>query len=539
MAILSRIFALCFFALLLAAFVQCARRGTPSGGPKDEIPPVLIKSEPDSMSINFEAKKIRLYFNELIRLNDIQNQLIVSPPLKYQPEVSPQGGTAKYVEVVLKDTLLDSTTYTLNFGESIVDNNESNPTPFLTYVFSTGDYIDSLFVGGIVSDAFNKDADEFISVMLYEIDTAFTDSTVFKKLPNYITNTLDSLTVFQLRNIKEGRYALIAIKDQNKNNLFNQDTDKIAFLEEPINIPTDSVFSLTLFQEIPNFSATNPSYAAANKIIFGYRGRPDSMQITPLSQIPDTIKTTISQELDKDTLNYWFTPFEVDSLVFEVRNMAYGEIDTFTVKTRKLASDSLVISSSHRSKINFDDQFYLRANIPITAIDTSSVNIIDQDSVNVGFSAQLKSEENRIDINFEKEPNSSYFMSVLPGFITDFFEQTNDTIQYRLSTESYADYGNLRLNLEGVVSYPIILQLTDDKGEAKREIIAEGPRLFEFNNIEPGNYLIRLIFDSNANQIWDTGSYLEKRQPEKVIYYPQSIEVRANWELEQTFTIGG
>lgn len=539
MAILPRIFAFCFFALLLAAFVQCARRGTPSGGPKDEDPPVLVKSEPDSMSTNFKAKKIRLYFDELIKLNDIQNQLIVSPPLKYQPEVSPQGGTGKYVEVVLKDTLLDSTTYTLNFGESIVDNNEGNPTPFLTYVFSTGDYIDSLFVKGVVGDAFNKDADEFISVMLYEIDTAFTDSTVYNKLPNYITNTLDSNTVFQLSNLKEGRYSMIALKDQNKNNHFDQDTDKIAFLEEPIDIPTDTTFSLTLFKEIPNYSAANPSYAAANKIIFGYRGPADSMQISALSQIPDTIKTTISPEFDKDTLNYWFTPFEVDSLIFEVRNNAYGKIDTFTVKTRKLAADSLVISSSHRSNIGFEDQFYLRSNIPITAVDTSSITIIDQDSVNVGFVTELKSSDHRININFEKEPNSSYFMSVFPGFITDFFEQTNDTIQYRLSTDSYADFGNLRLNLEGVVAYPIILQLTDEKGETKREIIAEGPRSFEFNNIEPGNYLLRLIYDSNANKIWDTGNYLEKKQPEKVIYYPQAIEVRANWELEQTFTIGG
>jgi len=137
MALLPRIFAFCFFVLLLVAFVQCARRGTPTGGPKDEIPPVLIKAEPDSMTTNFKAKKIRLYFDELIKLNDIQNQLIISPPLKFQPEVSPQGGARKYVEVVIKDTLLDSTTYTLNFGESIVDNNEGNPNPFLSYVFST------------------------------------------------------------------------------------------------------------------------------------------------------------------------------------------------------------------------------------------------------------------------------------------------------------------------------------------------------------------------------------------------------------------
>jgi len=539
MAFLPRIIACCFFALLLTALVQCARRGTPSGGPKDEEPPVLIKSEPDSMTTNFKAEKIRLYFDELIRLNDIQNQLIVSPPLKNQPEVSPQGGAAKYVEIVLKDTLLDSTTYTLNFGESIIDNNESNPNPFLTYVFSTGDYIDSLFVRGVVRDAFDKDADEFISVMLYEIDTAYTDSTVFKKLPNYITNTLDSTIVFELRNLKEGRYALFAIKDINKNNLFDQNTDKIAFLEEYVDIPTDSSYLLTLFQEIPNYSAARPSFASANRIIFGYTGTADSMKIRPLSPLPDTVKTKISKEIGKDTLNYWLTPFEVDSLIFEVANTALGQVDTFTVKTRKLAADSLKITSSHRRGIGFEDQFFIQSNTPILEVDTDSVQILNQDSVLVEFSTDLKLEENKVNINFDKEPNATYLLSILPGFVTDFFEQTNDTIAYRLTSGSYADYGNLRINLAGEVTYPIILQLTNEDGETQREIVAEEPRTFEFNNIDPGNYLIRLILDGNANQLWDTGSYLDKIQPESVIYYPQAIEVRANWELEQTFTIGG
>ncbi len=539
MARLQRIFALFFFGLILIAFVQCARRGTPSGGPKDETPPVLIKSEPENLSPNFKADRIRLYFDEFVKLNDVQNQLIVSPPLKYNPEISPQGGTRKYVEVRIKDTLQDSTTYTLNFGQSIVDNNEGNPYPFLNYVFSTGDYLDSLTLTGVVRDAFNKDADPFISVMLYEIDTSYTDSTIYQKPPNYIANTLDSTTVFTLRNLKEGEYALFAIRDDSKNNLFDQRTDKIAFIEQTVVLPTDSAFILTLFREIPDFSVSQPSFAASNKIIFGFSGEIDSVEIRPLTQIPDTVSTLFAKEPEKDTINYWFTPFEIDSLLFEIKNDPTEYIDTFTVKPRKLAADTLLVSASHRSKINFEDQFYFQSNIPLTKVDTSKLSIQNRDSLLIPYTVERDSILNRLLINFDKEPNGLYSLTALPEFVSSFFEETNDTLFLRLSTSSYADFGNLRIRLNGAISYPIILQLTNEKGETQREIIASESRLFEFNNIDPGDYLIRLIFDSNGNGLWDTGNNLEKLQPEPVIYYPQTLEVRANWELEQTFTVGG
>jgi len=149
----KRFFAYSFLFLIAIALVQCARRGRPTGGPKDVTPPVLLKAEPANMTINFEENKIRLYFDELVKLEDVQEQLIVSPPLKYLPDITPQGGANKFVEIRIKDTLQENTTYTLNFGQSIVDNNEGNPSSFLTYVFSTGDYIDSLAVKGAIRDA--------------------------------------------------------------------------------------------------------------------------------------------------------------------------------------------------------------------------------------------------------------------------------------------------------------------------------------------------------------------------------------------------
>ena len=140
-------------------------------------------------------------------------------------------------------------------------------------------------------------------------------------------------------------------------------------------------------------------------------------------------------------------------------------------------------------------------------------------------------------MDFEKEPEETYYLNLLPDFVTDFFGNTNDTISYRLTTDGYADFGNLRLNLAGEIDYPIIVQLTDEKGKLNREIYVPEAKSLDFNTLEPGNYLIRIIIDTNANGKWDTGNYLKKIQPERVIYYPGTIEMRANWEKIETFTV--
>lgn len=533
----QRFLAILFLMLIGVALVQCGRRGTLTGGPKDTEPPVLLRAEPENMSINFKGKKIRLYFDEYIKLQDVQDQLIVSPPLKYIPDITPQGGASKYVEIKIKDTLRENTTYTFNFGQSIQDNNEGNPSSFLTYVFSTGDYIDSLQLSGVVKDAFNKKADEFISVMLYELDTAYTDSTIFKRPPNYITNTLDSTVIFKLNNLKEGQYALFALKDATKNNVFDQNSDKIGFLKDTITLPTDSTYLLTLFKEIPNYSASVPSFSSKNKIIFGYFGGDEDLTITPLSVLPDTVKTLIRKQPEKDSIDFWFTPFEFDSLVFTVANKKQQLIDTFTVKSRKVGLDSLLLTPNQRGSLSFNESFHIASTTPLVATDSTKITMIDKDSAAVTVSTRLDSIGNKIDFEFQVDPNENYSLALLPGAITDFFGETNDTLSYTLSTQSFADFGNLTVNLQGSVNYPVIVQLTDGDGKMKLERYAEKEQPFEFNNLEPSTYLIRVIEDGNANGKWDTGNFLKNVQPETVRYYPDEIEVRANWEKIETFIL--
>jgi len=539
---LNRFLALLFFVLIAISLIQCGRRGgTLTGGPKDIDPPILIKSEPENLSTNFKAKKIRLTFNEYIKIDDLEGQLIVSPPFKHQPNITPQGGAQKYVEIEIKDTLTPNTTYTINFGQSIQDNNEGNPSSFLTYVFSTGDFIDSLEVLGVVKDGFNQKVDQFVSVMLYEIDSTYSDSTIYKKPPNYITNTLDSAVIFNLKNIKQGKYAIFALKDEGKNNFFDQNADKIAFIQDTITLPSDSVYlpELTLFKEIPNYSAYVPSFAAKNKIVFGFYGDADEeLEIRPITKIPDSIQTMTLKEFEKDTFNFWFTPFEMDSIVFTVSNLNRKQVDTFTVKQRKVDTDSLKINPNQTGTLNFNKKYSLQANTPITSIDTTKILLKVKDSIPIDFKATMDSLRNKIDFDFIIEPEQNYAMELYPGAITDFFGQTNDSTSYRLNTSSYSDYGNLKIRVAGEeLSYSILAQLTNEQGATVLELSATEQKVFEFNYLEPGTYFLRVIFDSNANGKWDTGSFLERRQPEKVSYYPDKIEVRANWDNEITFTI--
>lgn len=524
---------LCFASLLTV--INCAKRGNPTGGPKDETPPVLLKAYPEINSTNFKGKKIRLTFDEYVKLKDLQKQLIISPPSKLMPVIKPQGSASKTVEILIKDTLRENTTYVFNFGQSIVDNNEENPYPFFKYVFSTGNEIDSLVLSGTITDAVKKEAETFVSVMLYEIDSTFTDSIIYKSPPTYITNTLDSTKNFELTNLKEGSYLLVAMKDAGSNNLFDQRSDKIGFVKDFITIPTDSSYTLNLFKEVSNFKAIKPKLASKNRVIFGYEGVADSMKIKMLTTVPEDFRSLILKEPDKDTLNFWFTPFKTDSLNFIVTNEKSA--DSFTVKIKDLYRDSLKINLVNR-QLRFGKPFEITSNIPIANSNAEKVKLLKGDSTSIDFTTKLDKAENRFQIFWNIEPNENYLLTLMPEAIADFYGNTNDTLNYSLSSKSYAELGNITLELKNAKSFPLIIQLTDKKDEVIAALYAESPRdAYQFKNLDPGQYFIRVIFDSNGNGVHDTGNYLLKKQPERILYYPDAIELRENWELKQEFIL--
>jgi hypothetical protein len=198
----------------------------------------------------------------------------------------------------------------------------------------------------------------------------------------------------------------------------------------------------------------------------------------------------------------------------------------------------LNLKANQSGNLGFNTPFNIQANTPLTAIDTSKISFMNKDSLTIDFTVVLDSIRSKIDFDFERQAEENYELELMPGAITDFFGSQNDTMNIRLRTKEYADYGNLSMNIiTSLKDYPLIVQLTSEKGEIKQELYAKEPKLMEFNHIEPTNYLVRIIFDANGNGIWDTGNYLKRIQPEKVSYYPDVIEIRANWEKNETFII--
>lgn len=518
--------------------VSCANRGTPTGGEKDEEPPVITDEIPKNFSTNFKGDEIRIYFDEYVKIKNIRKQLIISPPMDVDPVIIPMGGASKYISIKIKDTLQENTTYAFNFGESIVDNNEGNPYPFYRYVFSTGDTIDSLSVRGYVEDALLEKPEAFISVMLYEVDSTYTDSIVYKEKPRYITNTLDSLTTFSIDNIKAGNYKLVALKDKNGNYKFDQKNDKIGFYEDYVSVPSGAEFKLTLFKEEVNFKAEKPKQEGATKIMFPYEGNYESMRIKVLGDTPEGYETRIVKDNQTDTLYYWYKPkFEVDTTFFVVSNEKY--VDTFKHRFRKLDADTLVIKSVTSGTLNFETDFTIEGNIPLSKIDKSKIQLIKRDSTEVDFKIEYDSISNRYTFPVEKEEGEKYFFRMLPETFTDFYGGVNkDTLNYTFRTKLQSDYGKLRVNLRNA-KFPLIVQLVNQNGAVLYERYTTESPVVDFTDIAPRQYSLRVIYDTNGNGKYDTGNYLLGIQPERVSYIPQEQmdEVRAGWDLIQEFIL--
>ena len=530
---------LVYILFSLIILFGCAKRGTPTGGPKDSIPPVLVNASPKLNSTNFDSEEIRLTFDEWIKLDKVQDQLIISPPLeKSSYEIKPLSGVTKKVFLKFLDSLAPETTYTINFGNSIKDNNENNPLTFFNYTFSTGETIDSLYVRGNTKDAFSQESDEFISLQLYRVDSLFKDSIVFQNKPTYISNTLDS-TNYKFQNLKEGKYLLIALKDVDNNYFFDPFYDKIGFLDSLITLPRDSVIDLKLFKEETEIIWDKPHFINSEKIGFGYYGKLDLDKIKIESNIPDSVNYVFIKEKETDTLNLWLSRNSFDSL-----NFSLIETDTIKLTTvkfdRKRDSliDSLNLSPKTVNVIHLKESFKISSNIPLNKIEDSLITIRDIDSLIIPFTTSINDRLDEIDIDFEVSPSDDYSIFIKPRAIKDIRGTENDTLQYNVVSQTLEDYGNVFLDVITNNDSKYILHLIDSSSNIIREfnnVNSNSTIIFDY--IRPGKYTFRLIEDINSNDIWDTGNYLKQVQPEPVYYFPSELDVRANWDLNETFNL--
>lgn len=529
-----------FLSVLLIFVTNCARTGRPEGGPKDEDAPLFITAKPPYESVNFNKKEIKIDFNEYITLKNLNTELVVSPPMKNPPLISPQGAPSEFIKIEIIDTLKLNTTYTFNFGNAVEDHNEGNKLENFKYIFSTGTYIDSLTTSGNIKDAKLFETPKNINVLLYRIDSSFNDSIVYKKKPDYITNTLDTIN-FKFTNLRKGRYLMLALQESLNDYIFNPKTDKIGFLTDTIQLPKDSIITkpIILFKEEQPYQFKRGKEITKGKIEFGFEGAGKNMQIKILSKVPDDFKSVSKFEVDKDTLNFWFTPFEADSLNFVIANNKFS--DTLTVKLRKKKLDSLVMKSSTKSILHFRDTFFLTSNNPIVKIDTSKVSFFNKDTIAINYNTIPSKKENKVGFIFDKKPKEKYLFTALPGAFNDVFSVKNDTLKYSFSTKEIDDYGRITLKVNNVNSKNLIIELLSGKKQDKvieRQFTATSKGIV-FDLLQPKKYTIRVIIDENKNNKWDTGNYLKKQLPEIILYHKQinNAELRANYFLEESFII--
>jgi uncharacterized protein (DUF2141 family) len=530
-----------YFVLVALCLTACAKRGSITGGPKDTIPPTLVSSTPKNMTTNFSGSEIHIDFDEYIKIKDVNKQLIISPPMNTPPIITPAGSASKFINIKIKDTLKENTTYSFNFGQSITDNNEGNPYSQFRFVFSTGAYIDSLRLDGIIKDAHDTKTDNFVTIMLYEDNETFNDSTIYKEKPRYVTNTLDSLTAFSLQNLKAGRYHIFAMKDAANNYIYNPKSDKLAFLKDPVEVPNDTIFSLEIFKEKRDFDGKKPAQETSNRLFVPYEGSADSTVTATVKHgtTNEAIKSLLTKFPDKDSLQLWVPRgITADSLLVQIKQK--DTLKSFTAKFKELKeADSLQIDAVQKGTLNFRERFTLKSKTPLTQIDAAKISLVNKDSVAVPFTYKYDAFEQRLTFDFKKDESQKYTVRMLPGALTDFYDTPNDTLNYKLSTRPYSELGNLVITLEKVKRWPVIVEITDAKGVVYASAISDGDPKINFESIEPAKYTLRIIYDDNKNRLWDTGDYFKKIQPEEVIYFPKEIDVRANWDVEQPFPAGG
>lgn len=580
--------------------------GSLVGGPKDVDPPIVLESSPANYSLNFDKKKIEIDFNEFLVLKDINQQLVVSPPLKDKPIVRLKN---KSILIELESELRENTTYTINFGDAITDLNEGNVLVNYEFVFSTGEYLDSLSVGGRLLNAFDlKPIDEPVLIMLHD---DLSDSIVFNEIPIYIGKT-DKAGNFRINNLKADSFKIFALQDANNNVLFDPPNEKIAFLEQALNVdpyfyqkiiaesidttgiemPEDSigiigsdtlkvqnrdsltrkalikipdqlVVDLYLFKEENELQYLNENNRTVrNKIDFSF-SRPvsDSFNITSL--IPLREDWFLKEEsVNRDSFVYWIIDKEVREMDSVQLELNYVILDSMKQRTWKKDSlffvfrepprtgkkkdtlddktSVLVLSGlKNKSTLDLNKKLVLLSETPINHIDTSLIefyNVKDTLEIREKYNI-IKDSINTRKIHFLKDWESSakYHLKFYPGAIMNVFGNTTDTLDFSFGIRDREYYGALIVEADSSLQYPAVFQLLDNKSKVVKEKLLTQKETTRFDFLAPGKYSMKFIEDRNGNGKWDTGKYLEKRQPEKVYFYNGEIQIRANWDLEIKF----
>lgn len=575
---------------------SCASIGSPSGGGYDFDPPVIVRTTPAENATNVKTRRIVLEFDELVQIEKPSEKVIVTPPQRGMPVIRAQNNK---VIVELKDTLLPNTTYTIDFTDAIADNNEKNPLENYAFSFSTGDVVDSLSVSGKVLQAENLEPvpSMYVGIHANLNDTAFT-KTKFDR----ISRTNES-GEFSIKGMSPGTYRIYALNDMNRDYMYDNPTEAIAFYETLI-VPSheravriDTIFNLdhsvdTVKEvEYTRFTPDNiimRSFVSSfkrqylqktertiNEKISLYFGAPqEEVSIKPLNfDVEDW--GLLERSWNNDTIHHWIKNPEVaqmDTLQFEV---IYHKSDSLNLPV--LTTDTINFVNRQRKqqererekrlkdledpKKKNKEELYefldLKANVSGAWDAYKAVRIefaepvSDFDPKKIKVQQLVDSTYTDLDINLltdEVNPRiytignkwlfgGSYRLVADSAVFHSYTGKWNKKLSIDFKVKPVEDYGHLYLDLQNLPdSVPAFVELLNasDMPIRKAQVVDNGAL---FMNLNPAKYYARIIIDRNGNGLWDTGDFDIDLQPEEVYYCPKMFEIKANWEMEESWDI--
>jgi uncharacterized protein (DUF2141 family) len=519
-------------ALILAA--SCAQVVNPGGGPIDRKPPRAVKYSPDSAALNFKKQDIVIFFDEFIRLADAAAQSVVSPPLPSAPDIRVKN---KALHIKFNDTLRSNTTYTINFGNAIRDITEGNILGNFQFVFSTGDYIDSLSVIGKVTEAFTQRNPGDVLVLLYD---DLSDSTPYKRMPSYFSKT-DSRGMFRIQNLRPGTYKAFALKDANQNYLYDQPGEQIGFLKEPFIVDKkNDTLNMVIFEEIAaKNSIKKTSTLQYGKLMLALTSPAEKLELQPVG-VEMKQPPLIEYSAKRDTVIFWYTGLEQESLPLRiVHNDKVLDTATYRLIPRADANKgkekfelTMRTNISKSVPLDLKQDIHIVLNHPVTKYAPSRI-ILTKGKDTLKYEPFFTDSVHRkFRISYPFASDSTYRLTLLKGAFEDMFGLASDTMNVTFRIQSAKFYGTAKIRATLPEEGNYILQLMSEKEAVLEETVTKGSVTLDYPLLKPGSYKLKIIYDTNGNNKWDTGSYMDKRQPESVGYYPGNINVRSNWDLD-------
>lgn len=564
----------------------CANRGIgPQGGPKDTTPPQPVRSEPENGATDFTGNRIEVHFNEYLQLDNIAQNLLMSPPQQNPPEVKVRG---KRLLVRLVDSLYENTTYTLDFGNAVCDYTEKNPLRGYSFAFATGPFIDTLEVRGKVYDAqtLNPASGVMVGIHSDMADSAFTTKTFLR------IARADSAGQFRIGNIHEGSYRLYAVDDISRDYRLSPG-EALAFSDSLLtptvrpHIHTDSLgndslvgyeygpadLALVLFREQQQrLYLQRTLREQQHRIQMFFSSSPDSLPTYRVLR-PSEIDSAASDSgwvdpmpyilpqytAKRDTMTLWLTDsiaIRQDSIFIEAtyrRTDSLYHLEWYTdtlraiwraprltakareAQERQRRNRKLELRSNARQGFELYDTLRVTCSTPLAHIETDSIHLyerIDSILTPVPFTfAERDSLSASFRVLAKLESGKRYELKIDSAALADIYGVVNFFTSYSLLMKTPEDYSTLRVHLKPFEPQARI-QVLNNKDEVLRELPADANGTF-FQYLKPDSYYLKMYIDLNGDGKWTTGSWEEKRQPEPVYYFNQKIQTKSNWDFEE------